>query len=314
MASSRFEDSNYAKKLFRLSSLFYGARRRLSFFLTRVDNDSRGGIQLSDYRMGALIDTVDNHEGPVCSHSIAFLLLKRTGSQYHTGSTSFMDLARFFEKLNARYVETVSTWVEGLLRDISKRVSQPNGCQNLKKTYSDLQRQHVGPQKLKEALGALGLKVGGTLQQHAERLFLTKTKSLKCSNFSFRTTTVRLSAFDVQASQLHQNLFRVRVELTVIVSTRISPKFVGGQNHLSTISSGASCSTSSTKYGGVKKIASVTVSELNAYALNASSSVTYYGQKLKETDIAIGSGEIPVNPTPLLNETTTAAQTTLMKA
>ncbi|KAH0864243.1 hypothetical protein HID58_081454 [Brassica napus] len=246
MASSRFEDSNYAKKLFHLSSLFYGARRRLSFFLVRVDNDSRGGIQLLDYRMSDLIDTVDNHEGSVCSHSIAFLLLKRS--------------------LNARYVETVSTWVEGLLRDISKK--------------------NVGPEKLKEALGALGLKVGGTLQQCAERLFLTKTKSLKCSNFSFRTTTVRLSAFDVQASQLHKNLFR----------------------------SGASCSTSSTKYGGIKKIAPVTVSELNAYALNASSSVTYYGQKLKETDIAIGSGEILVNPTPLLNETTTAAQTTLMKA
>ncbi|KAG5382944.1 hypothetical protein IGI04_034414 [Brassica rapa subsp. trilocularis] len=236
MASSRFEDSNYAKKLFRLSSLFYGARRRLSFFLTRVDNDSRGGIQLSDYRMGALIDTVDNHEGPD-GKPIPYWLYKLHG---------------LGQKLNARYVETVSTWVEGLLRDISKRVSQPNGCQNLKKTYSDL--QHVGPQKLKEALGALGLKVGGTLQQHAERLFLTKTKSLKCSNFSFRTTTVRLSAFDVQASQLHQNLFR------------------GGNNHPSD------------------------------------------GQKLKETDIAIGSGEIPVNPTPLLNETTTAAQTTLMKA
>ncbi|CAN6864520.1 unnamed protein product [Brassica oleracea] len=263
MASPRFEDSNYAKKLFRLSSLFYGARRRMSFFLIRVDNDSRGGIQLSDYRMGALIDTVDNHEGPVCSHSIAFLLLKRTGSQYHTGSTSFMDLAR---SLNARYEETVSTWVEGLLRDISKRVSPPNGGQNLKKTYSDLQRQDVGPEKLKEALGALGLKVGGTLQQRAERLFLTKTKSLKCSNFSFRTTTVRLSAFDVQASQLHLNLFRVRVELTIIVATRISPKFVGD------------------------------------------------GQKLKETDIAIGSGEIPVNLTLLLNETTIAAQATLMKA
>ncbi|KAG2271503.1 hypothetical protein Bca4012_073750 [Brassica carinata] len=214
MASSRFEDSNYAKKLFRLSSLFYGAMRRLSFFLIRVDNDSRGGIQLFDYRMGALIDTVDNHEGSVCSHSIAFLLLKRTGSQYHTGSTSFMDLAR---SLNARYVETVSTWVEGLLRNISKRVSPPNGGQNLKKTYSDLQRQDVGPENLKEALGALGLKVGGTLQQRF------KTKSLKCSNFSFRTTTVRLSAFDVQASQLHQNLFRVRVELTIIVATRISP-------------------------------------------------------------------------------------------
>ena len=39
--------------------------------------------------------------------------------------------------------------------------------------------------------------------------------------------------------------------------------------------SGASCSTSTTKYGGVKKTESVMVSELNAYALNASSSVTY---------------------------------------
>ncbi|WZZ44371.1 hypothetical protein YC2023_040630 [Brassica napus] len=47
--------------------------------------------------------------------------------------------------LNARYVGTVSTWVEGLLRDISKRVSPPNGGQNLKKTYSDLQRQGCVP-------------------------------------------------------------------------------------------------------------------------------------------------------------------------
>lgn len=41
-----------------------------------------------------------------------------------------------------------------------------------------------------------------------------------------RTTTICLSAFDVRASQLHQNLSRVRVEPTVIVATRISPKFV----------------------------------------------------------------------------------------
>ncbi|KAG2334799.1 hypothetical protein Bca52824_005979 [Brassica carinata] len=37
----------------------------------------------------------------------------------------------------------------------------------------------VGPEKLKEALGALGLKVGGTLQQRAERLFLTKHSPLE---------------------------------------------------------------------------------------------------------------------------------------
>ncbi|CAE6087858.1 unnamed protein product [Arabidopsis arenosa] len=37
----------------------------------------------------------------------------------------------------------------------------------------------VGPEKLKEALGALGLKVGGTPQQRAERLFLTKHTPLE---------------------------------------------------------------------------------------------------------------------------------------
>ncbi|CAF1933024.1 unnamed protein product [Brassica oleracea var. botrytis] len=234
MASSRFEDSNYAKKLFRLSSLFYGAMRRLSFFLIRVDNDSRGGIQLFDYRMGALIDTVDNHEGSVCSHSIAFLLLKRTGSQYHTGSTSFMDLAR---SLNARYVETVSTWVEGLLRNISKRVSPPNGGQNLKKTYSDLQRQGAG----------------GTGAE---------------SWWYFAATC--LETFPYKGLQLFVSV------LSMFRPANFTRTYLGGAICVSCI-----CSN---------------------------------GQKLKETDIAIGSGEIPVNPTPLLNETTTAAQTTMMKA
>ncbi|KAL1196963.1 putative splicing factor SF3a60 [Cardamine amara subsp. amara] len=37
----------------------------------------------------------------------------------------------------------------------------------------------VGPEKLKEALGALGLKVGGTPLQRAERLFLTKHTPLE---------------------------------------------------------------------------------------------------------------------------------------
>ncbi|KAF3497448.1 hypothetical protein DY000_02055194 [Brassica cretica] len=79
-----------------------------------------------------------------------------------------------------------------------------------------------------------------------------------------RSTTVCLGSFDVHASQLHQNLVRVRVEPTVIVDTRISPKFVGD------------------------------------------------GPKLTEADIAICSCKVLVNP--LLNETTTATQTTLTKA
>lgn len=36
----------------------------------------------------------------------------------------------------------------------------------------------LGPEKLKEALAALGLKTGGTVQQRAERLFLTKSTAL----------------------------------------------------------------------------------------------------------------------------------------
>lgn len=62
-----------------------------------------------------------------------------------------------------------------------------------------------------------------------------KTKRLNCSNFSCSSTIVCLSAFDVQASQFHQNLVRVRVEPTVIVATRISPKYVGVRNYLSTL-------------------------------------------------------------------------------
>ncbi|GAB2265087.1 hypothetical protein Dimus_000154 [Dionaea muscipula] len=45
--------------------------------------------------------------------------------------------------------------------------------------YSTVEElKELGPEKLKEALAALGLKVGGTLQQRAERLFLTKDTPL----------------------------------------------------------------------------------------------------------------------------------------
>nr|VDC62651.1 unnamed protein product [Brassica rapa] len=278
MASSRFEDSNYAKKL---------------FFLIRVDNDSRGGIQL------ALIDTVDNHEGPVCSHSIAFLLLKRVLLQiiyilfnlklgdaffslrYPIGPLDKIIIGIYFTP-HRREANTILalqaswTWPE-----VECKI-RGNSVYMGRRAFERHFKKNVGPEKLKEALGALGLKVGGTLQQRAERLFLPKDYncSSQCFRFCWR-------------SPVHDDSSLYILEL--------ANKEI--------------CSTSSTKYGGVRKIASVTVSELNAYALNASSSVTYsMPDALKETDIAIGSGEIPVNPTPLLNETTTAAQTTLMKA
>ncbi|KAG2320785.1 hypothetical protein Bca52824_013998 [Brassica carinata] len=66
--------------------------------------------------------------------------------------------------------------------------------------------------------------------------------------------TVCLSGFEVQASQLHQSLLRVRVEPT------------GGNNHPS----------------GDAILGAIWVS-----------CVCSYSQKLTETDIAIGSGEVP---------------------
>ncbi|KAL6509258.1 hypothetical protein OROGR_022568 [Orobanche gracilis] len=46
--------------------------------------------------------------------------------------------------------------------------------------YSNVEQlMEVGPEKLKEALAALGLKTGGTVQQRAERLFLTKHTPLE---------------------------------------------------------------------------------------------------------------------------------------
>ncbi|KAJ7959329.1 Splicing factor 3A subunit 3 [Quillaja saponaria] len=46
--------------------------------------------------------------------------------------------------------------------------------------YSTVEElMELGPDKLKEALGALGLKTGGTVEQRAERLFLTKHTPLE---------------------------------------------------------------------------------------------------------------------------------------
>ncbi|KAG5415347.1 hypothetical protein IGI04_002914 [Brassica rapa subsp. trilocularis] len=81
------------------------------------------------------------------------------------------------------------------------------------------------------------------------------------------------------------------VEPKVIVATSINPKFVGGRLLLNTTSGthfyfdkdkrnlgvgDVICSTSSTKYEGVKKIEVVTVFELNAYVVNSTPHVTEF--------------------------------------
>ncbi|WZZ03791.1 hypothetical protein YC2023_089712 [Brassica napus] len=83
----------------------------------------------------------------------------------------------------------------------------------------------------------------------------------------------------------------------------------------------AECSKSFTKYGGVKKLESLTVSELNAYVVNSpphimflATCVSYMcsdGEKLFATHTNTTCGAGPVIHSPPLDETTTAAQATV---
>ncbi|XP_057798707.1 splicing factor SF3a60 homolog [Salvia miltiorrhiza] len=87
------------------------------------------------------------------------------------------DLGRIFSKVVAEFEEL---WSSGLIQGWQND-NHENGNVKQHEALIDLdyystveQLMEVGPEKLKEALSALGLKTGGTLQQRAERLFLTK--------------------------------------------------------------------------------------------------------------------------------------------
>ncbi|XP_044467412.1 splicing factor SF3a60 homolog isoform X2 [Mangifera indica] len=92
------------------------------------------------------------------------------------------DLDRIFSKVEADFEEQ---WTHGTIPGWDNE-SQENGLVASEHTVIDLdyyssveELMEVGPEKLKEALAALGLKSGGTLQQRAERLFLTKHTPLE---------------------------------------------------------------------------------------------------------------------------------------
>ncbi|KAJ6376079.1 hypothetical protein OIU77_000950 [Salix suchowensis] len=87
------------------------------------------------------------------------------------------DLDRIFLKVTTEFEEQ---WENDAIQGW-ERTSQENGHSSADHTVIDLdfysivdELKEVGPEKLKEALSALGLKSGGTVQQRAERLFLTK--------------------------------------------------------------------------------------------------------------------------------------------
>ncbi|KAG8653026.1 hypothetical protein MANES_06G159600v8 [Manihot esculenta] len=92
------------------------------------------------------------------------------------------DLDRIFSKVTAEFEEQ---WENDNVQEWEKDVKE-NGQAPPQHTVIDLdfystveELMEVGPDKLKEALAALGLKSGGTIQQRAERLFLTKDTSLE---------------------------------------------------------------------------------------------------------------------------------------
>lgn len=91
------------------------------------------------------------------------------------------DIDRIFSKVITDFEEQ---WTNGKIEGWESE-GQENGDMTADHTVIDLdfyptveELMEVGAEKLKEALAALGLKSGGTLQQRAERLFLTKNTPL----------------------------------------------------------------------------------------------------------------------------------------
>ncbi|CAI9767717.1 unnamed protein product [Fraxinus pennsylvanica] len=92
------------------------------------------------------------------------------------------DLGRIFSKVVTEFEEQ---WANGKVEGWENE-AQENGDILAEHSAIDLdyystveELMEVGPERLKEALAALGLKTGGTIQQRAERLFLTKHTPLE---------------------------------------------------------------------------------------------------------------------------------------
>ncbi|CAA3026300.1 splicing factor SF3a60 homolog [Olea europaea subsp. europaea] len=92
------------------------------------------------------------------------------------------DLDRIFSKVVTEFEEQ---WTNGKVEGWENE-GQENGNIPAEHSAIDLdyytaveELMEVGPERLKEALAALGLKTGGTVQQRAERLYLTKHTPLE---------------------------------------------------------------------------------------------------------------------------------------
>ncbi|XP_075502283.1 splicing factor SF3a60 homolog [Primulina tabacum] len=92
------------------------------------------------------------------------------------------DLERIFSKVVSDFEEQWSNGqVEGWENEGQENSAIPEQNQIIDLDYYGTVEELmiVGPEKLKEALAALGLKTGGTVRQRAERIFLTKHTPLE---------------------------------------------------------------------------------------------------------------------------------------
>ncbi|PRQ56090.1 putative transcription factor C2H2 family [Rosa chinensis] len=92
------------------------------------------------------------------------------------------DLDRIFTKVETEFEEQ---WADGKVEEWENAIQDGEQVQD-QQTVIDLdyfstveELVELGPEKLKEALASLGLKIGGTVQQRAERLLLTKDTPLE---------------------------------------------------------------------------------------------------------------------------------------
>lgn len=92
------------------------------------------------------------------------------------------DIDRIFSKVESEFEER---WITGTIEGWES-TGQDNGHDSAQHSLIDLdyystveELLELGPERLKEGLAALGLKTGGTVQQRAERLFLTKNTPLQ---------------------------------------------------------------------------------------------------------------------------------------
>ncbi|KAL5709675.1 hypothetical protein ACHQM5_020335 [Ranunculus cassubicifolius] len=127
------------------------------------------------------------------------------------------DLDGILSKVDAEFEEL---WDNGKIEGFGKKGEESLGCGGSGidlECYNTVEELvEVGLERLKEGLAALGLKVGGTVKQRAERLFLTKNtplEKLDKKHFAKGSAGVGLASVSEQPGYMKQiSLLQIKVK------------------------------------------------------------------------------------------------------